>query len=69
MLENYLFTSNQNGRNVSERNYSVTEKLKVMRCIQRLLICFISIDTKQVKQQKYIAKRYPLKSFTVPSKT
>ena len=29
----------------------------------------ITIDTKQVKQQKYREKRYPIKSFTVPSKT
>ena len=27
----------------------------------------ISVDTKQVKQQKYREKRYPIKSFTVPS--
>ena len=29
----------------------------------------ISIDTEQVKQQKYRENRYPIKSLTVPSKT
>ena len=34
-----------------------------------LLALPISIGTNQVKQQKYSEKRYPIKSFTVPSKT
>ena len=37
--------------------------------IWKLLIFHILIDEKQVKQQPYSEKRYPIKSFTVPSET
>ena len=63
MLENCLFTSNQNGRNVSERTYSVTEKLKVMYCIQRLLIFFYLNRYKTGKTAEIYCKEVSFKIF------
>ena len=65
-----MFTSHKIEGIVSERAYSVSHRTIISNtCILRLLIFHNSIDTKQVKQQWYSEKRYPIKSFTVPSKT
>ena len=39
-----------------------------LRTLQLALLALpISVDTKHVKQQEYRERRYPMKSFTVPS--